>query len=190
MNKAVFLDKDGTLVDDVPYNVKPERVSYTAFAKEALRLLQNKGYLLIIVSNQSGIARGYFTEAELAILIDSIKSDMAAEDIDIPGFYYCPHYPDTQLPEFSRHCDCRKPAAGMIFQAAKDFNIDLGASWMIGDILNDMEAGKRAGCKTILLNVGNETEWEIDHYRVPDFYADNLLTAAEIIPGQTSQISK
>ena len=112
MNRAVFLDKDGTLVKDVPYNVKPELVSYAGFAMESLRLLQNKGYLLIIVSNQSGIAKGYFTELELAILINKIRSDMAAYGIDISGFYYCPHFPDTQLPEFSQQCNCRKPAAG------------------------------------------------------------------------------
>ena len=106
---------------------------------------------------------------------------MAAHEIEINGFYYCPHYPDTALPEFSKNCNCRKPAEGMMHQAAGDFNIDLSRSWMIGDILDDMEAGKRAGCKTILLDVGNETEWQINSYRMPNYYADNLKAAAQII---------
>jgi D,D-heptose 1,7-bisphosphate phosphatase len=190
MNKAIFIDKDGTLVKDVPYNVKPELVSYAGFAMEALRLLQEQGYLLIIVSNQSGIAKGFFTELELAILINKMRLDMAAHGVDITGFYYCPHFPDTQLPEFNRGCDCRKPAAGMILQAANDFDIDLSQSWMIGDILDDMEAGKRAGCKTILLNVGNETEWEINNYRVPNYYANNLFTAAQIILRDANPIAR
>jgi D,D-heptose 1,7-bisphosphate phosphatase len=188
MNKAIFIDKDGTLVKDVPYNVKPELVSYAGFAMDALKLLQDEGYLLIIVSNQAGIAKGYFTELELAILINKIRSDMAIHGIDIAGFYYCPHFPDTIIPEFSKSCDCRKPAAGMILQAAADFNIDLSKSWMIGDILDDMEAGKRAGCKTILLDVGSETEWEINSYRLPNFYANNLIAAAQIILNDANSV--
>jgi D-glycero-D-manno-heptose 1,7-bisphosphate phosphatase len=190
MNKAIFIDKDGTLIKDVPYNVKPELVFYAGFAIDALRLLQEEGYLLIIISNQSGIAKGYFTELELAILINKIRTDMALHGVDITGFYYCPHHPDTLLPEFDKKCTCRKPAAGMILQAAKDFNVDLSRSWMIGDILDDMEAGKRAGCKTILLNVGNETEWEINNYRVPNFYADNLIAAAQIILNDANSVTR
>ena len=188
MNKAIFIDKDGTLVKDVPYNVKPELVSYSGFAMDALKLLQDEGYLLIIVTNQSGIAKGYFTELELAILINKIRTDMAGHGIDIAGFYYCPHFPDTALPEFNKTCTCRKPAAGLILQAASDFQIDLSRSWMIGDILDDMEAGKRAGCKTILLNVGNETEWQMNDYRLPNFYADNLIAAAQIILNDANSI--
>jgi D-glycero-D-manno-heptose 1,7-bisphosphate phosphatase len=181
MNKAIFIDKDGTLIKDVPYNVKPELVSYSGFAMDALKLLHDEGYLVIVVTNQSGIARGFFTELELSMLINKIRVDMFENGIDLTGFYYCPHFPDTILPEFSKSCDCRKPAAGMILQAAKDFDIDLNRSWMIGDILDDMEAGKRAGCKTILLDVGNETEWEVNSYRLPNYYASNLIAAAQII---------
>jgi D-glycero-D-manno-heptose 1,7-bisphosphate phosphatase len=188
MNKAIFIDKDGTLIKDVPYNVKPELVSYSGFAMDALKLLQDQGYLLIVVTNQSGIARGFFTELELSLLINKIRGDMLENGIDITGFYYCPHFPDTTFSEFGKNCGCRKPAAGMIFQAAKDFNIDLSKSWMIGDILDDMEAGKRAGCKTILLNVGNETEWELNSYRIPNYYANNLIAAAQIILNDTNSV--
>jgi len=181
MNKAIFLDKDGTLVKDVPYNVNPELVSYSGFAVEALKLLQQEGYLLIVISNQSGIARGYFTEPDLTVLFNSIRLDMEASEIRIAGFYYCPHLPDATIHGFSKNCDCRKPAPGMMLQAREDFDIDLARSWMIGDILDDIEAGKRAGCKTILLNAGNETEWKVNSDRLPDYYADDLITAAQII---------
>ena len=190
MNKAIFIDKDGTLINDVPFNVKPRLVSYTPFAMDALRILQDDGYLLIIVSNQSGVAKGYFTELELAILINRIRTDLAAHDVDISGFYYCAHYPDTLLSRYNVRCDCRKPAPGMILQAADDFDIDLTKSWMIGDILDDMEAGKRAGCKTILLNVGNETAWEFNDLRTPTYYANDLIAAAGIILNDTNMISK
>jgi D-glycero-D-manno-heptose 1,7-bisphosphate phosphatase len=190
MNKAIFLDKDGTLVKDVPYNVDPELVSYSGFAVEALKLLQQEGYLLIVITNQSGVARGYFKEPELTLLFDSIKLDMATHGIQITGFYYCPHLPDAVVPDFSKHCQCRKPAPGMMLQASADFNIDLNRSWMIGDILDDMEAGNRAGCKTILLDAGNETEWEINSYRSPDYYADNLIAAAQIILNDANLVLK
>jgi D-glycero-D-manno-heptose 1,7-bisphosphate phosphatase len=181
MNKAVFIDKDGTLVKDVPYNVDPALVAYPLHTMEALRLLQDLGYVLIIVSNQSGIAKGYFSEWELTLLINKIQLDMEAQRIRIAAFYYCPHFPDTIIEEFAKSCTCRKPQPGMLLQAAEDFEIDLSRSWMIGDILDDMEAGKKAGCKTILLNVGNETEWKMDRFRVPDYNTQNMLEAANII---------
>ncbi len=190
MNKAVFIDKDGTLIKDVPYNVDPALVTYSSFAIDALRMLQDRGYLLIIISNQSGIAKGYFSELELAKLINKIRFDLASHQIHLTGFYYCPHFPDTALSGYNDVCTCRKPAPGMFFTAAKEYDIDLSQCWMIGDILDDMEAGKRAGCKTILLNVGNETEWKIDQYRIPNYYAENLAAAARIILNDANSLAQ
>ncbi len=190
MNKAVFIDKDGTLIKDYPYNVDPDLVTYTSSALDALELLYAKGYLIIIISNQSGIAKGFFSELDLAILINKIRHDLSNNNIHLTGFYYCPHYPDSTIQQFSEQCGCRKPAPGMFHRAAADHNIDLSASWMIGDILDDMEAGRRAGCKTILLNVGNETEWQLTENRVPDFYADNLAGAASIILNDTNTLAR
>jgi D-glycero-D-manno-heptose 1,7-bisphosphate phosphatase len=181
MNKAVFIDKDGTLIEDIPYNVDPALIRYSEHAIKALKAFQENGYLIIMVSNQSGIAKGYFSELDLSVVINKIRTDLAEQGIEITAVYYCPHYPDTAFVDYAKNCDCRKPAPGMLLQAAKEFNIDLGKSWMIGDILDDMEAGKRAGCKTILLDVGNETEWKFDKFRKPDFFAGDMDKAAWII---------
>lgn len=181
MNKAVFIDKDGTLIPDIPYNVNPDLIMLTDTAIPALRLLQEEGFLLVLISNQSGVARGYFTEKELDGVSEKLKSLLAEEGIAINGFYYCPHYEGGSVKEYSIACDCRKPAPGLLLKAAKDFDITTSQSWMIGDILNDIEAGRRAGCRTILINNGNETEWQMNEVRQPHYEAANLLQAAQII---------
>lgn len=181
MNKAIFIDKDGTLLRDVPYNVSPDLVQFETGAFQALKKLQDAGYLLIIISNQSGVARGLFSEAQLDDLISFIRKQFDINNILLSGFYYCPHHPDSVTDYYRMDCNCRKPAPGMILTAAFELNIDLGLSWMVGDILHDVEAGNRAGCKTILINNGNETEWVTGAYRTPEFKAADLLTAAGYI---------
>ncbi|MGN6491938.1 MAG: D-glycero-alpha-D-manno-heptose-1,7-bisphosphate 7-phosphatase [Agriterribacter sp.] len=181
MIKAVFLDKDGTLVKDVPYNIDTNLVEFTAYAVEALQLLQQIGYKFIVVSNQSGIAKGYFSPVEVKRVFDYISAELALYEVIMDDFYYCPHFYPAKIPEFSTPCLCRKPRPGMLLQAAYDHNISLNESWMIGDILDDVEAGNRAGCRTILLNNGNETEWLPGEHRLPHFMAANLMEAATII---------
>jgi D,D-heptose 1,7-bisphosphate phosphatase len=179
--RAVFLDKDGTLIEDVPYNVKPELIRLTPGAQEGLRLLHRAGYLLIVISNQSGVARGYFPETALAAVECRLQELLAEFDVPLSGFYYCPHLPEGSVAEYAIDCECRKPAPGLVLQAARDFEIDMGQSWFIGDILNDMEAGHRAGCRTVLLDNGNETEWQLSDLRRPDYVVDNLYEAARQI---------
>jgi histidinol-phosphate phosphatase family protein len=174
MNKAIFLDKDGTLVPDVPYNVNPKLVSIEKNSLEGLQLIKDSGFKLIVISNQSGIARGYFDIEKLRGVEDKIQQLLRVHNLKVDGFYYCPH--DT-----NDDCDCRKPNPGLILKAAQDFNIDLAQSWMIGDILNDVEAGNRAGCKTILIDNGNETEWILNENREPFFKASSINEAAELI---------
>ena len=181
MNKAIFIDKDGTLIPDIPYNVNPHLITLTNTAIPALQLLQKEKFLLIVISNQSGVARGYFTEKDLEPVSNAISALLNKEGVIINGFYYCPHYKTGTVAEYSIACDCRKPKPGLIVRAAKDFSIDVSQSWMIGDILNDAEAGKAAGCKTILINNGNETEWIENEKRKPDYIVYNLLEAANII---------
>ena len=183
MQKAVFLDKDGTLIKDVPYNVDITKVEMSFYAFEALKLFQLHGYKLIIVSNQSGIALSIFDIAAFKKLQQYIVDIFLDNQIVLDGFYYCPHDINGSLQEYSVACDCRKPLPGMLLQAAKDMDIDLSNSWMIGDILNDVEAGARAGCKTILINNGNETEWMNGTYRTPSFLVKDLKEAAQIITG-------
>jgi len=180
---AVFLDKDGTLVVDVPYNVDPERISLTQGAVAGLRALHAAGYLLIVVSNQSGVARGFFEEAALGAVEARLRALLDDAGVPLTGFYYCPHHPDGNVERYAVACACRKPGPGLLLQAAHEHDLDLGRSWLVGDILHDVEAGRRVGCRTILLDVGHETEWQLTPARTPDFTAADLDDAARLILG-------
>lgn len=186
MKPAIFLDKDGTLIPDIPYNVNPDLITLYPDV-EYLMHLQNMGYLIIVVSNQAGIAKGLFNKRNFVLVQNKIKTLLSEHNIHLDAFYYCPHHPDGIIEEFSIICNCRKPWPGMLYKAANDLNIDLNKSWMIGDILNDIEAGNRAGCKTILINNGNETEWEINEWRNPNFETTNLKEAATYIINSTAE---
>jgi histidinol-phosphate phosphatase family protein len=179
--KAVFLDKDGTLVEDVPYNVDPERIRLMPGAAEGLFLLHASGYRLFVVSNQSGVARGYFPEEALRAVEDRLRGLLAEFAVPLDGFYYCPHHPEGGEESYAIDCDCRKPRPGLIRQAARDHGMDLSRSWVVGDILNDIEAGRRAGCRTVLVDNGNETEWLLTPWRLPHHFANDLIEAALII---------
>jgi histidinol-phosphate phosphatase family protein len=179
--RAVFLDKDGTLVEDVPYNIEPERVRLTPHAVDGLRLLQESGYALFIVTNQAGMARGLFSPREWQRMQDYLSALLASHGIRISGFQVCPHHPQGSVAHLALPCACRKPAPGMLLRAAVEHDIDLQASWMVGDILHDVEAGKRAGCRTALIDKGSETEWEINARRMPDLVVADLLEAARAI---------
>jgi D-glycero-D-manno-heptose 1,7-bisphosphate phosphatase len=173
MNKAIFIDKDGTLIPDIPYNVDPDKITLADNAVEGLQLLKAAGHMLIIVSNQSGVERGYFKEEALIKVKAKINALLATQGLILDGFYYCPHYVTK--------CDCRKPLPGLILNAAREHNIDIKSSWMIGDILNDVEAGNRAGCKTVLIDSGNETEWITGPYRTPTLTGKSINEAAHLI---------
>lgn len=179
--KAVFLDKDGTLVENVPYNIAPERVRLMPYAGEGLRLLQAAGYLVMVVSNQSGVARGLFPEAALGPVWHALAALLAREGVRLKDIYYCPHHPDGVVTRYARACTCRKPAPGLLLQAADEHGIALACSWMVGDILDDVEAGQRAGCRTVLLAPGGETEWRQGQYRTPHLRAADLREAAQLI---------
>jgi D-glycero-D-manno-heptose 1,7-bisphosphate phosphatase len=182
MNRsAVFLDKDGTLVEDVPYNVSPDLIRLTHNARAGLKLMHQHNHLLIVITNQSGVARGYFAESALQPVKKRLEDLLMIDDILLSGFYYCPHHPDGVLADYAIACDCRKPKPGMIKQAAQDHSLDLNSSWFIGDILHDIEAGRSAGCRTILLDNGNETEWKLSAQRMPHYRVANLLEAAQIV---------
>ncbi|GAB2692273.1 HAD family hydrolase [Mucilaginibacter koreensis] len=186
MNKAIFLDKDGTLIEDVPYNVNPELIKLKPNAIAGLKAMQDAGYDLIVVSNQAGVARGYFTEDALPAVWQKLTALVADAGIKFKAFYYCPNHPEGTVAPYNISCNFRKPMPGMLLQAAEEHQIDLHHSWMIGDILHDVEAGKRAGCKSILVDNGGETEWLKDSpYREPDFVVSDLQEAANVITRQT-----
>lgn len=188
--KAVFLDKDGTLIPNVPYNVDPDLISLEDGVIEGLKLLQKAGYIFVVISNQAGVARGYFKIDELKKVEQKIDHLLEKEGIEIEKYYFCPHHINGTVAGYTMACECRKPMPGMILQAAKDLLIATENSWMIGDILNDCEAGNRAGCRTILLNKGNETEWIEGPFRSPTHVAANFLSAANFIINNSSETNE
>jgi D-glycero-D-manno-heptose 1,7-bisphosphate phosphatase len=179
--KAIFLDKDGTLVDNLPYNVEPRRIRLSSGAGPALRLLSRLDFRFFVVSNQSGIAEGRFAEDAMGLVADRLGDLLFRENLTLDGFYYCPHHPEGSVTQYAIACECRKPLPGMLLRAAAEHGIDLRASWMIGDILHDVEAGNRAGCRTVLLDNGNETEWRLGPGRIPTRIAPDLYAAAVLI---------
>lgn len=170
MRKAVFLDRDGTIMVDTRYCHEPEKVRLIENAAEGLRLLSEGGFFLAIVTNQSGIARGYFTERELTVVNSRLREELRAKGADFNALFYCPHSPLDQ-------CDCRKPRPGLILRAASDHDLDLHSSFTIGDQESDVEAGRSAGTKTVLISERGRSTASAD------FYAGNLTEAARFILG-------
>jgi D-glycero-D-manno-heptose 1,7-bisphosphate phosphatase len=168
--RAVFLDKDGTLVENIPHNVDPDRIALSRGAAEAVRTLAAHGFRLFVVSNQPGVALGLFEARQL----DGVEQRLREMLPELSGFYYCPHAPD-------QGCECRKPACGLLQRAARRHGLRLERSWMVGDILDDIEAGRRAGCRTVLVDNGNESEWRRTPEREPHFTASDLSHAAALI---------
>jgi D-glycero-D-manno-heptose 1,7-bisphosphate phosphatase len=180
-HRAVFLDKDGTLVENVPYNVDPDRIRLNPGAGAGLSMLHRAGFRQVVITNQSGVARGMFAEEALGPVEHQLRLLLAREGVPLAGFYYCPHHPESSDRRFAVDCTCRKPQPGLLRRAAEELRIDLAASWMIGDILDDIEAGRAAGCGTILLDNGFETEWQLSPQRMPDMLAEDLHHAASMI---------
>lgn len=181
LKKAIFLDKDGTLIKDVPYNVNPDLIVLSDDMITGLKALSHAGFLLIVISNQAGVALGHFEIDQLSAVEEKLNILLLAHGVKIDAYYYCPHHPEGIVEAYRQNCDCRKPAAGLLKQASNEMNISLAASWMIGDILNDVEAGNAAGCRTVLIDNGNETEWIGGPKRHPHFVAPTINAAASII---------
>jgi D-glycero-D-manno-heptose 1,7-bisphosphate phosphatase len=154
LRRAVFLDRDGTINVEKDYLHRVEDFLFIKGAPEAIRRLNVAGFLVIVVTNQSGVARGYFPREAVCRLHEHIQHLLQGCDAVIDGFYVCPHHPEKGQGEYRVDCDCRKGAPGMLLQAARDHGIDLQRSWMIGDKLADIEAGMAAGCRSILVRTG------------------------------------
>lgn len=178
---AVLLDKDGTLVEDVPYNGDADHVRLAPGAAEAVRLFAEADIPLVVVTNQSGLARGRFTEDELVQTLARMAALVDNAGGHIEAIYCCPHHPDGTVKRFTASCGCRKPRPGLLHQAAIERGIDLDRSFMVGDILDDVAAGRAAGTRTVLLDNGHETEWELTPERMPDQIVGDLLQAARSI---------
>lgn len=186
MNRAVFFGKDGTLIKNVPNNIDPVHISLDPYAVRALQLLHQQDYMIFMITNQPGIAHGYFSEADIHEVYFHINKQLKEHGVKLHGFYYCPHHLQGKQWPYNTACTCRKPQPGMLLQAAEEFNVNLNTSWMIGDTLDDVEAGNRAGCKTILIDNGNEAGWNLEGQRKPTYISYNLIEAADFIARRTS----
>ncbi len=142
---AIFLDRDGTMNEDHGYVHEIDNFQFIDGAIEAMQELKKMGYALVMVTNQSGIARGIFSEDTFMQLTEWMDWSLADRDVDLDGIYFCPHHPDGVIEEYRQQCDCRKPEPGMLLSAQKELNIDMAASYMVGDKIDDMLAGKAAG---------------------------------------------
>ncbi|MGD9713759.1 MAG: D-glycero-alpha-D-manno-heptose-1,7-bisphosphate 7-phosphatase [Thermomicrobiales bacterium] len=178
--RAVFLDRDGTLVHPRHFPSRPEELVLFDDLETELRELQSSGFRLILITNQSGIARGYFAVADLEAMHAHLARLLQDRGVRLDATYYCPHHPDGTVAEFAKPCDCRKPAPGMLLSAARDLDIDLNKSWFIGDILDDVEAGNRGGCRTVLVDAGTESVPRTP-LRQPGFVARNTRHALRIV---------
>jgi histidinol-phosphate phosphatase family protein len=175
---AIFLDKDGTLLEDVPYNVDPDAMKLAPGAREALAIFADVGALIFVISNQGGVARGRFEIGALDDVEARLHELVASCGATLSGVYWCPHDTQGSVAPYNRACDCRKPAPGMLLSAAREHDLALDRSWFIGDILDDVEAGRRAGCRTVLIDNGNETVWRRGPLREPHVVAADMHRAA------------
>ena len=176
--KAIFLDRDGVInkkAADGDYIKSWDEFEFLPRVKEAIRRLNKSGFLVIIASNQRGIARGLMTEDDLKEIHTKMQQELAKEGAKIDGIYYCPH-------DIEDHCGCRKPEPGLLLKAAREHDIDLSQSWMIGDRETDIEAGKRAGCRTIL--IGSALASGTLKGMGPDLVAKSLAEAVDKLLGR------
>ena len=172
MSKAVFLDRDGTIARDVPYCSRPEDLEILPTVPQAIRLLNQHGFKVVVVTNQSGVARGYFSKETLRNIHDKMSDELARQDANIDAIYYCPHHPDD-------NCQCRKPKTGLLTQAAMEHNIELSTSFMVGDTEIDIVSGNTVNCKTILVTTGPKRGEDV--VTRPDYIAESLLDASQWI---------
>lgn len=182
--QAIFLDRDGTIIKDRGYISDPDHVELVPGADEAVRRFSEAGYLLVVASNQSGIARGMFDESTLSDVHARLEELLAEQGATLDGAYYCPYLdgPDATQRSYRRDSELRKPKPGMLLQAAREMNVDLRRSWMIGDSPRDVEAGRRAGCQTILLE--NGVRHDEDVRAQATHIASDLREAADILLGR------
>jgi D-glycero-D-manno-heptose 1,7-bisphosphate phosphatase len=182
--RAVFLDRDGTINEEVNYLSRPEQLRLLPNAAEGIKLLRAKGFLAIIVTNQSGVARGYFSEQRVLEIHQDLQALLAKAGAAIDGFYYCPHHPQVGYAPYRRECECRKPKPGMLLRAAKDFRLDLAQCFVAGDKVIDILPGIEVGCRTVLVLTGYGQETLNDDLLAesqPNYVAVDLLDAAKWI---------
>jgi D-glycero-D-manno-heptose 1,7-bisphosphate phosphatase len=191
MRRAVFIDRDGTISEEVGYINHPSRFRLFPYAAAAIKHLHDNGWLAILVTNQAGVARGYFSEEMIQTVHSVLSTELERNGAKLDAIYYCAHHPSVGEPPYRFDCDCRKPKPGLITRAAQDFNVDVNQSWMAGDRYSDVELARNAGLKSAFVLSGYGLgEWE--HQRAgwtesPDLVAQNLLEAVQQIVLQDSR---
>jgi D-glycero-D-manno-heptose 1,7-bisphosphate phosphatase len=186
-NRAVFLDRDGTINVEREYLHRPEDFEFIAGAPLAIKLLKDAGFRVIVVTNQSGVGRGYYDEAAVHNLHRHVDAELARSGTGIDAYYFCPHHPEHANGPYRKACECRKPLAGMLLQAAADFSLDLAASFMIGDKLADVEAGMTAGCRSLLVRTGYGAVEEKGLPTDVPVYEDMLAAVRAIIASEEAE---
>ena len=185
VRRAIFMDRDGTLCDEVGYVNHVDRLRLPERGAQAVRLANQAGFQTVVVTNQAGAARGYFSEELIGEVHDRLRDLLAGHGARLDGVYYCPHHPEVGAAPYQRQCDCRKPSPGMLERARDEMGIDPTRSYMIGDSVKDIEAGHSVGATTIMVRTGygkGEIEYRSAGWTVqPDHIADDLLAAVEWI---------
>jgi D-glycero-D-manno-heptose 1,7-bisphosphate phosphatase len=180
---AVFIDRDGTLTEEVGYVNHPSRLRLLPRSAEAIRRLNAAGVAAVVVTNQAGIARGYFSEDVLHAVNDAMVAQLARAGARLDGVFVCPHHPTEGRPPWRAVCECRKPRPGLLLRAARELGLDLGASTMVGDKASDLVPGRAVGARAVLVLTGyGRGEWEYRRQRFdaqPDHVADDLLDAVD-----------
>ena len=179
--KTVFLDRDGTINVEKNYLYRPEEFEFIPKVPEAIARLNNAGYQVIVVSNQAGVARGYYSEDDVIKLHQYVNEQLSKYKAHIDGFYYCPHHPDAVIGKYKMKCHCRKPETGLFEKACEDFDVDIEDSWMIGDNIGDIKAGNNFHLKTILVRTGYGSQLEKEGFHLFQYIADDLYDAVNNI---------
>ena len=182
---AVFIDRDGTISEEVGYINHPSRFRLFPYAASAIKLLNERGWLAVIVTNQAGVARGYFSETMIQTVHDNLQQSLRDGGARVDAIYYCAHHPSVGDPPYRQDCDCRKPKPGLVNRAARDLNIALEQSWMVGDRYSDIELARNAGVHAALVLSGyGRGEYESQRaswHHQPDLVSENLLAAVTSI---------
>jgi D-glycero-D-manno-heptose 1,7-bisphosphate phosphatase len=192
---AVFIDRDGTISDEVGYVNHPSRYRVFPYAARAVKLLNDAGWLAVLVTNQAGVARGYFAEEMVGAVHDILRAELERGGARLDAVYYCPHHPSVGEPPYRLDCDCRKPRPGLIRRAADELRIDTASSWMVGDRYGDVQLAHNAGLRSALVLSGyGRGEWEYQRRawpQPPDLVAEDLLEAVrEILKGEEHGMKK
>ena len=191
--RAVFMDRDGTISEEVGYINHPSRFRLFPYATRAIKLLNDSGWLAVVITNQAGVARGYFPETMVQTVHQNFQQELQTEGARVDGIYYCAHHPSVGEPPYRQDCACRKPKPGLINRAARDLDIDLEQSWMIGDRYSDIELAHNAGVRAALVLSGyGRGEWENQRSQwkhQPDLVADDLFEAVASITNTTEHVS-